>query len=192
MLNFKALSLFVITALSFGANALAQQASVSPMDLILSEKNKKPPPKVSTHTFSQTAGQNQRAASSFSAGLKTQRDSTENSTDTNHITWDIGIDKSRYEALEKRLTASYGAPKSERGGLQIWEVDNPDAANSQAKKVTIMAGRENGTYFVTADRRDSNRRTLGPKPATVKAPVVAKSRITSRQMRPKIDYSVTD
>ena len=66
---------------------------------------------------------------------------------------DLGQNKARCEELEKKLTAQYGAPKSSRNNIRVWELNNVEASTGQSRKITIMAGEEKGQYFLTMDRK---------------------------------------
>ncbi|MEP3892306.1 MAG: hypothetical protein ABJN69_17735 [Hellea sp.] len=97
---------------------------------------------------------------------------------------DLKRDKVRLKDIEKSLTEAYGPPKTSRNNTLIWEIKNLTGKSGQSKQVTIMAGEENGAYFVTLDRRGAaagnNPRHQRIKPSQVRVPQRQTIRNTSK------------
>jgi len=114
-----------------------------------------------------------------------------NKIDNIHL--NLGQDKAKCEELERKLTAKYGAPISQRNNIRVWELKNTDFTAGQARKITIMAGEEKGQYFVALDRKGprvgNNPRTNASLRKTKLNPV---KRINPSQAAPQVDRNIRD
>lgn len=116
---------------SFGfANIAVAQNAPSPVSLLLKEKSK---------------------------DSSAQRQLSMTESDIDEISLNLKNDKARYEAIEQILADNYGPATSKRRNLNIWELPNTDKTTGQSKMITIMAGEENGLYFVKLDRKGPRR-----------------------------------
>lgn len=86
-----------------------------------------------------------------------QKQSVADERGIDEIDLDLKTDKARCEDIEKVLTKNYGPATSRRRNLRIWEIPNTDKTAKQSKMITIMAGEENGRYFVKLDRKGPTR-----------------------------------
>lgn len=181
--------------LSFGSAALANGNAASPVQLVLEDVNGAAALAQSSNSAAsqnRLVNQNGLGVASFNKNLKLQGKNTTTPTGIDLLNLNIGTDTARYNAMQKKLTAAYGAPKSQRGGIQLWEIQNDDQGNDQSKMTTIMTGQEDGKFFVTIDRRGNTGRTLPPPKAAISAPRTAVAPRNTAPKRPRIDYSIRD
>jgi len=149
--------LFLIAAMCcFSSNAIASENRLSPIDFILSEEgvSKAEIYKNGTRNYLPHIGYETvilPIKNSVKIRIHTKNINNFKTIDDVHL--DLGQNKTHCEELEKKLTAKYGAPKSQRNNIRIWELNNPDFTVGQSRKITIMAGEENGQYFLTVDRK---------------------------------------
>lgn len=182
-------------ALSFGSAALANGNAASPVQLVLEDVNGAAALAQSSNSAvsqNRLVNQNRLGVASFNKNLKLQGKNTKTPTGIDLLNLNIGTDTARYNAMQQKLTAAYGAPKSQRGGIQLWEIQNDDKGNDQSRMTTIMTGKENGKFFVTIDRRGNTGRTLPPPKAVISAPRTAVAPRNTAPKRPRIDYSIRD
>lgn len=86
-------------------------------------------------------------------------------TDEDLYTYTYGADKVAVDHIASVLERTYGAPKTGRGDLRIWEVRNPNRKTRHAKHVTIMLGpNSHGEQELTIDQRGAGRSKYRPKP----------------------------
>jgi len=182
-------------ALSFGPAALANGNAASPVQLVLEDVNGTAALAQSSNSAAsqnRLVNQNRLGVASFNKNLKLQGKNTKTPAGIDLLNLNIGTDTARYNAMQQKLTAAYGAPKSQRGGIQLWEIQNDVQGNDQSKMTTIMTGQEDGKFFVTIDRRGNTGRTLPPPKAAISAPRVTTPPQITAPKRPKIDYSIRD
>lgn len=114
-----------------------------------------------------------------------------NKIDNIHL--NLGQNKARCEELEKKLTAQYGPPKSQRNNIRIWELNNPDFTSDQSRKITIMAGKEKGEYFLTVDRKGTRTGNNPRSNDSLTKPYRNKiKRQQSRKTQPKVNHNIRD
>lgn len=186
----------IAATLSFSLHATANENSLSPVDFLLSEAG------VSETTISKNGQRSYTPHRGYeTVSLRTKNMSrvkvhgknVRKNKDIDDITLDLGQDKARCEDLEKKLTAKYGAPISSRNNIRVWELKNANFTAGQSKKITIMAGEENGRYFVKLDRKGTR---AGNNPRTNaslrKTSAIASSPAKSRNIASKINNNVRD
>lgn len=196
--------LFALTAsfaatLFVNAPVLAKNTPPSPVQLILEEAKNTASPAIASATKPNQAtqqtllrSQNSSIGASLNQDLKIEGKNTQTHEGIDLVRLSIGNDATRHKAMQDKLTAAYGTPKSQRGGIQIWEIQNNDQGYDQSKMTTIMTGQEDGNFFVTIDRRGNSGRTLPPPKAVISAPRAATPPRNIAPKRPKIDYSIRD
>lgn len=129
MPRFTLMTLAGILCLSF-STAVAAEDDISPVSLLIKEQNK--------HS-------------------QTLKNRVQNERGIDELNIDLKTDKARCEDIEKVLTETYGPATSNRHNLRIWELPNTDKVTGQSKMITIIAGEENGRYFVKLDRKGQKR-----------------------------------
>lgn len=129
MSRFTLMTVAGVLCLCFSTAATAKDP-ISPVSLLIKEQNK--------HS-------------------QTQKNYVKNERSIDTISIDLKTDKARCEDIEKVLTDTYGPATSNRHNLRIWELPNTDKVTGQSKMITIMAGEENGRYFVKLDRKGPTR-----------------------------------
>ena len=178
------------------SHAMADESKLSPIDFLLSEAG------ISEATISKNGKRDHTPHLGYEAvsltsenrsRIKIHGKNVKKKKDIDNISLDLGQDKARCMELESKLTSQYGPPVSKRNNIRIWEIKNSDMALGQAKKTTIMAGEENGKYFVSIDRKGPK---AGNNPRTNRALRQKANKRSRRQVSkkaaPQIDMSIRD
>lgn len=199
MQNFKAIAVIFTTLICVSAPSAAKSEPKSPVQIVLEEMNRSSSSTASLKKdVSGTTLRNTRYTADVPANISSHKSlnlegkNTQTPEGIDLLQLKIEKNVSQYKSVRDKLVAAYGAPKSQRGGVEIWEIETANAGLEQSKMTTIMTGQESGDYFVTIDRRGNSRRTLPPAKAV---PTPSASAIRPPVMtlqRPKIDFSVRD
>ncbi|WP_026940939.1 hypothetical protein [Hellea balneolensis] len=199
MRHLKIISVSFAALMCVSAPLAAQNKAPSPVQLVLEELNKtsatSAPANKGLNTPSQLKSSNASniaAKALLKRDLKLEGQNTSTPEGIDLLQLNIGQDSSEYKTMRDKLTDAYGAPKSQRGGIEIWEIETANASFEQSRMTTIMTGQDSGGFFVTVDRRGNSGRTLPPPKPVLAAPraVTAPQVLTPRRL--KIDPSVRD
>jgi len=137
-------------------HAIANEAAPSPISFILKEAgiSESADIKKGKRAYTPHFGyESLTLPTKHGSKMKLHGKNVKKSKNIDNLHLDLGNNKDRCEELEKKLTAKYGEPKSQRNNIRIWELKNPDLTAGQSRNITIMAGEEKGQYFVTLDRK---------------------------------------
>jgi hypothetical protein len=145
------------------SNAIANEAIISPIQLLLSEAgitefdiSSKGQSTFTPHKGYQAL--NLETARRDKVEIHRKKSLKARGVDKFHL--DLGQDKERCEELERKLTDIYGPASSKRKNIKVWEIANPDYSLGQSKKITIMSGEEKGRYFLKMNRQGTQIRPI--------------------------------